>query len=81
MRITVLCFAELAEAIEAAEFTLELPTEADVESALDSICTLHPAVGLRRKTLAVAVNERYASAAHVLQDGDVMALVGPVSGG
>lgn len=81
MRITVLCFAELAEALGTTEFTLELPDGTDVEAAMDAVCAGHPSVTERRDTLAIAVNERYASGAQTLQDGDVMAMVGPVSGG
>ncbi len=81
MRITVLCFAELAEALGTPEFTLNLPEGTDVEAAMDAVCGHHPSVADRRGTLAIAVNERYASTTHVLRDGDVMAMVGPVSGG
>ena len=81
MHITVLCFAELAEAIQSSRFELELPDGADVEAAMSILCTRYPPVRSRRATLAIAVNECFADSGHPLRNGDTMALVGPVSGG
>ena len=81
MHITVLCFAELAEAVGAARLELELPDGADVGSAMSALSRQHPSIRARRDTLAVAVNECFAESGRTLQNGDTMALVGPVSGG
>tara|TARA_B100000674_G_C37395566_1_gene713883 strand:+ start:366 stop:611 length:246 start_codon:yes stop_codon:yes gene_type:complete len=81
MHITVLCFAELAEAIQTSRFELELPDDADVEAAMNILCTRYSPIRSRRDALAIAVNECFADSSHPLHHGDTMALVGPVSGG
>ena len=81
MRITVLCFAELAESLGTGSMSIELEHGADVERALAHLAAAHPAIEARHTTLAIAVNERYATRTQVLDDGDTVALIGPVSGG
>jgi len=81
MRITVLCFAELAEALGTGSLSIELEHGADVQQVLADLASAHPAIETRLATLAVAVNDRYATRTQVLDDGDTVALIGPVSGG
>lgn len=81
MQITVLLFAELAEAVAERQVAVELVDGADVDAAIARLGDAHPAIRERAPTLAVAVNEQYVHRSHQLQDGDVLALIGPVSGG
>ncbi|MAB83933.1 MAG: hypothetical protein CMJ24_10960 [Phycisphaerae bacterium] len=81
IHITVLSFAELAERLGSGRIELELPGGSDVTQAMTSLARLHPAVESRADTLAIAINERYADRSRILEDGDVMALISPVSGG
>lgn len=81
IHITVLSFAELAERMGSGTLTLQLPGGSDVAQAMTILAGLHPAVEARKDSLAIAVNEHYADRSRILEDGDVMALIGPVSGG
>src|SRR3954451_4873420 len=76
VQVTVRLFAQLRESAGAREVTLELPDGARVRDALDSLGTL--ADGL---PLVLAVNREYAPEDQVLDPGDELALIPPVSGG
>jgi molybdopterin synthase catalytic subunit len=76
MRVTVRLFAMLRERAGAGEMELDLPDGARVSDALESLGDL--AAGL---PLVMAVNREYARADQVLDPGDELALIPPVSGG
>jgi MoaE-MoaD fusion protein len=76
MEVTVRLFAMLRERAGAREVRLELPDGASVRDALDSLGEL--ADGL---PLVMAVNREYAPEDRVLDPGDELALIPPVSGG
>jgi MoaE-MoaD fusion protein len=76
VEVTVRLFAMLRERAGAPELVLELPDGARVRDALDSLSGL--AEGL---PLVLAVNREYAAEDRVLDPGDELALIPPVSGG
>lgn len=76
MTVRVRLFAMLRERAGADELELELPDGARVADALDRLGAL--AEGL---PLVMAVNREYAPADRVLDAGDELALIPPVSGG
>jgi MoaE-MoaD fusion protein len=76
MQVTVRLFAMLRERAGAGEVTLELPEGARVRDALDSLSGLAEGI-----PLVMAVNREYASEEQVLDAGDELALIPPVSGG
>ena len=76
MEVTVRLFAALRERAGAPAVTLELPEGARVCDALDSLAGLAEGV-----PLVMAVNREYASEEQVLDAGDELALIPPVSGG
>jgi molybdopterin synthase catalytic subunit len=76
MEVTVRLFAMLRERAGAREVTLSLPDGAKVSDALAELGTI--AEGL---PLVMAVNREYADEDHVLDPGDELALIPPVSGG
>jgi molybdopterin converting factor subunit 1 len=79
--IRTLFFARLAESVGAREGTLTLPAGATVADALNLLASRHPGLAQIRSGVAAAVNERYARPGDALSDGDVLALIPPVSGG
>jgi len=80
MRVRILYFARLREALGLGEETLELPDGAEVEMLLRTLRSRHPPLrGFGE--LLVAVNAEYASLDRGLREGDVVALFPPVSGG
>ena len=76
MEVTVRLFAMLRERAGASEVTVELPEGARVRDALAALGGL--ADGL---PLVMAVNREYAPEDAVLDPGDELALIPPVSGG
>lgn len=60
--------------------TIELPDGATVGDLLDRVGTLKNA-GPALRGIAVSVNAEYATATHLLRDGDEVGLLPPVSGG
>jgi MoaE-MoaD fusion protein len=78
MQITVLFFAGHRRAAGVGESQLEVPDGSSVRSAAAFIA------GQFKLTLAgsmVAVNDEYADPERVLKDGDILAIIPPVSGG
>ncbi|HYN52813.1 MAG TPA: molybdenum cofactor biosynthesis protein MoaE, partial [Thermoleophilaceae bacterium] len=76
MEVTVRLFAVLRERAGSPELTLDLPEGARVRDALDSLSALAEDV-----PLVMAVNREYASEEQLLDAGDELALIPPVSGG
>lgn len=76
MRVSVRLFAGLRERAGTGELELELPERATVADALARLDPL--ADGL---PLVLAVNREYADRARVLEPGDELAAIPPVSGG
>jgi molybdopterin converting factor subunit 1 len=81
MRVTVKFFALLKDRAGLAERAMELNAGADVAAALQAIGEQLPAIQDMLGRTAAAVNCEYVKANHVLQDGDELALIPPVSGG
>lgn len=82
MQIKVLYFAALAAAIGVREQDLSLPDSATVADALACLADEHAALAQGRGlAVTAAVNLEYAACDRVLSDGDVLALIPPVSGG
>jgi molybdopterin converting factor subunit 1 len=76
MHVNVLLFAGLRERAGTSELELELPEGARVADALERLHDVTAGV-----PVVMAVNQEYAQAEQVLQAGDEVALIPPVSGG
>ena len=81
MQIRVKLFAILRELAGAAELAVDLPPGETVEAAARAVGRRLPAVEPFLPRVAYAVNESYAKPDVVLNDGDELALIPPVSGG
>jgi molybdopterin synthase catalytic subunit len=77
MEVTVRLFAILRERAGTRELTLELPEGARVSDALERLREVAPP----ELPLVMAVNREYAPEDQVLDAGDELALIPPVSGG
>ena len=81
MRVRVRLFASLREAAGVAEAQVELPGGGHAEDAWAWLVGDFPALAPRRASLAVSVNRRYARFDTLLQEGDELVFIPPVSGG
>src|SRR5579871_1655636 len=81
MRVRVLLFGVLKDIFERSEDVLELSAGATAGDLLDHYQKLVPAKANFFHSIALAVNQQYASPAEALHDGDEIALLPPVSGG
>jgi molybdopterin synthase catalytic subunit len=81
MRVRVLLFGVLKDIFQRSEELLELSGGATVSDLLDHYRRLAPGRSNFFHSLALAVNQEYASPKHPLHDGDEVALLPPVSGG
>lgn len=61
--------------------TMDLPEHCSVRQLIDQFAAEVPQIEGFAGSLAIAVNREYASSSHILQDGDEVALLPPVSGG
>jgi molybdopterin converting factor small subunit len=60
---------------------MELPEGATVGVLAVEVVRRYPGLGLAPERLVVAVNHEYREHLHLLEDGDEIALIPPVSGG
>ena len=81
MRVQVLLFAGLREAVGQKQIFLELPDDASLAELMAALGAEHPAVAAYRGRLVISVNAVRAALDRVLRDGDEVALLPPVSGG
>jgi molybdopterin synthase catalytic subunit len=79
MQVRVLSFGVLKDWLGSGSATVELPQAATVAELLAHLGATRPAEALRGA--AVSVNAEFASATHVLSEGDEVGLLPPVSGG
>ncbi len=81
LSITLRLFASVRERAGTSKVDLTLPEGTDVEGALVAASTLVPGEWKLPSRLLIAVNGEYAQMSTVLNDGDEVALIPPVSGG
>ena len=82
MKVIVLLFAAARDAASGnSEIALELPSGATAGDVVRSLSARFERLGAWEKHLRVAVNQEYVPAASALREGDVVALIPPVSGG
>lgn len=81
MTINLKFFAILHDLAGVRESTLELPQGATVANASDAIARQFPMIAKHLPRVAFAVNQEYRDRETILQEGDEIALIPPVSGG
>ncbi len=81
MRVTIECYGASARWCGSDAVTLELPAGATGSDALDSLAERYPDFSARRDSVAIASGDAIASPTAPLFDGDVIALIPPVSAG
>ena len=81
LNVTVRLFARYKEKAGISELRVELPDHSAVSDLATEVLRLHPSLISDATKLVVAVNEEYQQHSHELREGDVVALIPPVSGG
>lgn len=81
MNIELLFFGSVKDLAGRERESLELPAKATVAALLETCASRYPKLKSFLPALAVAVNEEYAARDASLKEGDVVALIPPVSGG
>ena len=81
MRINLLLFSQLKDALGSEALDMELPDDASTQDLIEVLAEQYPIVNRLRDHIRVAVNARYAANDQVISDGDTIALITPVSGG
>ncbi|MBW4519449.1 MAG: molybdopterin converting factor subunit 1 [Scytolyngbya sp. HA4215-MV1] len=79
--ITVKLFAAYQEAYGVSELSLALPVGTTVEQVRDRLITEHPELAQWRNLTRFGVNFQFAEPSTILQAGDEVVLIPPVSGG
>jgi molybdopterin converting factor subunit 1 len=81
MHVTIRLFARLREMAGAPEVRRNLPDDACVRAAWESLVGEFPGFDDYTRVVSCAVNEDYARMTTTLRDGDEVAFLPPVSGG
>jgi molybdopterin converting factor subunit 1 len=81
MRVLVKLFAILKERAGTGEISLDLPEQPTVAAAARALGERVPEIAAYLDRVAFAVNRAYVSKETVLNDGDELAVIPPVSGG
>jgi molybdopterin synthase sulfur carrier subunit len=79
--ITVKLFAAYQEACAVPEMQLQLPAGSSVVTVLDRLIAAHPQLEPWRDLTRFGVNLQFVEPTTLLQDGDEVVLIPPVSGG
>jgi len=81
MRVTIECYGASARWCGSDAIALDLADGATGNDALDALAARYPDFAARRDTVAIAAGDAIASPTAPLADGDVIALIPPVSAG
>jgi sulfur-carrier protein len=79
--VTVKLFAAYQEAYGTTELSLELPPGTTVQALCDRLITQHPELRPWRSLTRFGVNLQFVEPSTVLQTGDEVVFIPPVSGG
>ena len=79
--VTVKLFAAYQEAYKVPELVLEFPDSTTVAAVCDRLISEHPELAKLRDITRFGVNLDFVEPDIILQDGDEVVLIPPVSGG
>lgn len=81
VKVTVKLFAAYQEAYGSSELTLEFPQNTPVAAVRDRLISEQPQLSQWRDLTRFGINLQFVEPDTLLQDGDEVVLVPPVSGG
>jgi len=81
MKLTLLYFAHLVERTGTREETRDVPAGCTAAKLRDVLRAAHPGLGDALAACRIAIDEEFSDDGAVLQDGQTVAFIPPVSGG
>ncbi len=81
MHVTIDCLGASARWCGAERLALDLPQGSTVADAFEALAGRHADFGDRRDRIAAAIDDVLVGPTRALEEGDVIALIPPVSGG
>jgi len=81
MKVNLLLFASIREAVGTGSIALDIPEGETVEGLIAALAERYPAVSEHLPSVKIAVNRDLARSDTVLRAGDEVALLPPVGGG
>ena len=81
IRVRVVYFAQFSDAAGTREESYELPESTSVAELVSRVSSAHERVERIRQMMNIAVNKMIVGPGSTLQDGDVVALFPPITGG
>jgi molybdopterin converting factor subunit 1 len=81
IRLNVLFFGRLKDAIGHSQESVEIASDSRIEDLFAQCVARHPELAEHRRTIAVSRNREFAAWTTLLQPGDEVAFLPPVSGG
>lgn len=81
IKVTIKLFAAYQEAYSVPELVREIPSETSVGKVLENIIAEHPELAKWQEITRFGVNLQFVEPDTVLQDGDEVVFIPPVSGG
>lgn len=81
IKINVLFFSMLREQLGKESVSIEMDIKSTGADLLDNLGERFPSLIPFRPVIRLAVNEEYVTEAKIIEDGDEVALITPVSGG
>ena len=79
--LNILLFSILKEKIESDSLTVTLNSPTTGKLLLDHLASEYPIINQYRRVIRLAVNESYVNESYEFSEGDIVALITPVSGG
>jgi len=79
--VTVKLFAAYQEAYQRSELVLQLPHQTSVATVLEQLIVEHPELQKWQNITRFGVNLQFVPPETLLQDGDELVMIPPVSGG
>jgi molybdopterin converting factor subunit 1 len=81
MTVNVLLFALCSDIVGSRKLTVEVAPGQSVQDLLSDLISKYPKLGQMERSLMISVNQSYVDRAQLLEDGDEVAMIPPVSGG
>jgi len=81
LKVKVLYFSSIKDKLKKTEEEIDISKDMTLDKFLNLLSDKHPEIKESLSNVMLAVNEEYKSKDYTLKDGDVIAIIPPVSGG